>query len=153
MAWVHHWMPQTNSIIENKVKLVLHGASPPQTSRLIAQVVALCRPRILRCSEGGGTVWGRRNDDRDVSLISSLSCLNRERGGIKNASKQENGLANLPEYMSSRELNYLRLTVLMLKLSAFVSLLTATRGSSTTMKTENCYTPRTGGTVLTPLRS
>ena len=55
MAWVHHMstpgMPKTNGIIENKVNCTAWSKGTPQTSWLIAQVVAVCRSRILRCQE------------------------------------------------------------------------------------------------------
>ena len=86
MAWVHHMstpgMPKTNGIIENKVKLVLHGARVLLRQAGLSPkwwpfaVRAFCAARSLE-NRGEGTAWGRRNGDRDFpgQLIPSNGCL------------------------------------------------------------------------------
>ena len=110
MAWVHHMstpgMPKTNGIIENKVKLVLHGArvllkqAGLSPKRWPFAVRAFCAARNLE-NRGEGTAWGRRSDDRDFpGQLIPFGCLvdfkpiaptprRLEKGGFKNASERD----------------------------------------------------------------
>ena len=85
MAWVHHMstpgMPKTNGIIENKVKLVLHGARVLLRQAGLSPkwwpfaVRAFCAARNLE-NRGEGTAWGKRNDDRDFpGQLIPFGCL------------------------------------------------------------------------------
>ena len=110
MAWVHHMstpgMPKTNGIIENKVKLVLHGARVLLRQAGLSPkwwpfaVRAFCAARNLE-NRGEGTAWGKRNDDRDFpGQLIPFGCLvdfkpiapkprRLKKGGLKNASERD----------------------------------------------------------------
>ena len=92
-------MPTTNGIIENKVKLVLHGARPEARWRPYATKYSVFVRNIE--NRGDGSAWSKRHASLPFNgKLLPLGCLvdffpvapkprRVEKGGVKNAPEAE----------------------------------------------------------------